>query len=291
MNNDFRITTDALDHPKLIKLKRIHGPDGVLCLIRLWGFTARYHCNGILENMNDEDIEIACQWNGHMCDFIKTLLDLRLLDKNKSVYSIHNWEDRNGYAIHADARSEQARRAADMRWAKRNGHANDADSNAQSNADSNAPSPNPNPNPNPNPEPEPEPLPSPKEKLPSEKEIKMAADSRQITDLYQKFYIERFNRKPAWGKQEGKRVRELLERYSLEDVLKIIEIIFTVPDELISPHLGTFRSCLSDKFCDRALTLKGGNGKPKPIKREMWSSAAPGTKSEEIDNEDYVSAE
>ena len=130
----------------------------------------------------------------------------------------------------------------------------------------------------------------PKEKLPSEKEIKMAADSRQITDLYQKFYIERFNRKPAWGKQEGKRVRELLERYSLEDVLKIIEIIFTVPDELISPHLGTFRSCLSDKFCDRALTLKGGNGKPKP-KREMWSSAAPGTKSEEIDNEDYVSAE
>ena len=220
--------------------------------------------------MNDEDIEIACQWNGHMCDFIKTLLDLRLLDKNKSVYSIHNWENRNGYAIHADARSEQARRAADMRWAKRNGHADDADSNAQSNADSNAPSPDPNPNPNP------EPLPSPKEKprkkeIDTEKEIKMVADSRLITDAYQNHYIECFDDKPAWGAPEGKRIKELLIRYPVEKILRAVDIMFTSDDEIIIENRGTFMSCMTNKMIDRALTLKGGNGKPKP-KRENWSS-------------------
>lgn len=256
MNTDYRITTDALDHPKLVKLKRLTGDAGIICLFRLWGFTARYHPRGDLNEMTQEDIEIAVKWEGEPGQWIQAALRLRLLDECLGQYSVHDWEEHNGYAFHAPERKQRAKNAANVRW----GCVQDASSNAKSSAVSiascNAPSPTPNPTPNPSPSPSPNPSTADAVKPSQKKSAKETADSRKVSDCYQKHYVERFDEKPAWGKQEGKRIRELLERYPADKVLRAIEIIFTVKDELITPHIGVFRSCMSDKFVDRALTLK-----------------------------------
>lgn len=141
MNTDFRITIDAFDHPKIVKLQRLCGEHGVLCLFKLWAFTARYHPRGDLSNMTDEDIEIAAKWNGKPGVFFSALIKYRMLDEMLGAYSVHDWEEHNAYAFHAPERSQKARNAAKVRW----GCNEDACSNATGNAHSNAPSPNPYP--------------------------------------------------------------------------------------------------------------------------------------------------
>lgn len=155
MNNDFRVTCDSFDHPKLVKLQRICGEGGVLCLFRLWAFTAKYHPRGDFGTMTDEDIEIAAKWNGDPGVFFSALIKFRLLDETLGSYSIHDWEEHNAFAFHAPERSEKAKNAARARWQSDEDATSNATSNAQGNARSNAPSPNPYPKPNPNPKPNP----------------------------------------------------------------------------------------------------------------------------------------
>lgn len=119
MNSDARISVAFPNHPKSIKLKRRLGSDGLLSLITLWLHVAQNKSSGVLTNMNTEDIEIAAQWNGESDEFIKTLIDLRLLDYKNETYSIHNWKKNNPYAFHADERSEKAKKAAEARWGKK----------------------------------------------------------------------------------------------------------------------------------------------------------------------------
>ena len=144
MNKDFRITTDALDHPKLVKLKRILGTDAILCLLRLWGFTARYHPKGKLNAMTADDIEISAGWNGETGLFIFTLLSLKLLDESQGKFSIHDWKEHNGYCYYAPERSIKSKKAANARW-----EIKQCPEHASSNASSNAPLPSPLPLPSP----------------------------------------------------------------------------------------------------------------------------------------------
>lgn len=93
--------------------------------------------------MTPEDIEISAKWEGAPGAWFSALIKLRLLDEMLGVYSVHDWEEHNGYAFHAPERTAKAKHAANVRWA--------SDEDARSNAHSNAPSPNPNPDPKPNP--------------------------------------------------------------------------------------------------------------------------------------------
>lgn len=147
-NTDFRITTDAFDHPKLVKLERQCGAHGVICLLRLWGFTARYHPKGVLNEMTLEDIEIAAKWTGENGLFGKTLLHLHLLDikaNDMGSLSIHDWEEHNSFAFRAPERIKRAKKAAAVRWGDSEQSTEDASSNARGNAPSPTPSPTPSP--------------------------------------------------------------------------------------------------------------------------------------------------
>lgn len=159
MNTDIRISVSAISHPKIIKLMRKCGDIAFFNLIRLWTFTAQNKPSGDLDNMDDDDIEIAADWHGESGAFVAALLELRLLEQaDGGCYVVHDWAEHNGYASYAEQRSERARNAANKRW-KTQFNADehmltDAKSNATSinehmlnDASSNAPSPSPSPAP------------------------------------------------------------------------------------------------------------------------------------------------
>jgi len=117
LNSDIRIAVGFLDHPKTIKLRRRLGWEGFESLLRLWFWAAQYRPDGVFNDMTDEDIEIAAQWSNDRSTFVTTLVELRLLDVDNNVYSLHKWVDRNGYAASANDRSDKSRFA---RMAKTN---------------------------------------------------------------------------------------------------------------------------------------------------------------------------
>jgi len=128
---DFRITTTFFGHMKTLKLMRkldaqicasapyANGTNGVLCLLQLWAYAAENRRKGVLSGMNAEDIEAVSHWHGEAESFVQCLVDVGFLDvSDDGVFALHNWEDRNPWAFHADERSEAAKAAANARWGK-----------------------------------------------------------------------------------------------------------------------------------------------------------------------------
>ena len=182
MNTDFRISVTFPAHPKALKLMRRLGDRAFYCLVRLWAFTASNKSKGVLERMDDEDVELAADWQGDPGTFVEALLDLSLLDRDEQGrLCIHDWQEHNAFAAHASERSEKAKKAAEARWQKRLGDDGNAQkcseqcsSNAgsiaggnaqamQTDATSYAPSPTPTPTPTPTPSPNPKPIPNTEE--------------------------------------------------------------------------------------------------------------------------------
>jgi hypothetical protein len=158
MNTDYRIKTDTLDHPKILKLERICGEHGVLCLIRLWGFVARYHPKGCMNEMTGEDIEIAARWHGTPGQLFQNLEQLKLIDKTEAGYEIHDWKEHNAFCYHAPERCETARKNIEQRWNKRLYTSGNTDGNTPLPTPTPIPSPTPKPKPNPKPKKEKDPL-------------------------------------------------------------------------------------------------------------------------------------
>lgn len=143
MNNDIRLSTGFYSHPKTIKLMRIFGAEGVLCLQRLWIWSAQNRADGNLAGFEDEDIEIAACWSGACGEFVQALVKLRFLDGNTGEYALHGWDEHQGYVTREAERIARAKKAANTRWGK---NPSDASSNApsmpeaqKSGASSNAP--------------------------------------------------------------------------------------------------------------------------------------------------------
>lgn len=106
---DIRIQDTFFDNRKIVKLKRRHGADALLCLIRLWMYTAKNAPKGILFDMDDDDIEIAAGWEGVPGQFVGALVDLALVDKESGIAAIHDWETCQPWAFKSDNRSAVAR--------------------------------------------------------------------------------------------------------------------------------------------------------------------------------------
>lgn len=143
MNNDIRLSTGFYSHPKTIKLMRIVGAEGVLCLQRLWIWSAQNRADGNLAGFEDEDIEIAACWSGACGEFVQALAKLRFLDGDTGAYALHGWAEHQGYVTQEAERIARAKKAANTRWGK---NPSDASSNApsmpeaqKSDASSNAP--------------------------------------------------------------------------------------------------------------------------------------------------------
>ena len=137
MNNDIRLSVEFFDHPKTVKLQRRLGVGAVICLQRLWIWTAQNRSNGVLSGIDCEDVEIAAKWDGEPGEFCQTLVDLRFIDETDGVYALHDWCEHQEYASKEEERKDRARRAADARWGNKNasGMPKNENSNANDSSD------------------------------------------------------------------------------------------------------------------------------------------------------------
>jgi len=147
VNKDVRIGTCYPDHPERKKLEKRLGVEGVVSHIDLLCYVARITPNGVLEDMDGEDIALAARWKGDAKEFVDTLVELRLLDKNSETYSIHDWLDWNQFAASAPIRSKIARANIRKRWDKKRViiQQDNTDGITDGNTNSNTPSPSPSP--------------------------------------------------------------------------------------------------------------------------------------------------
>jgi hypothetical protein len=151
MNSDIRLSVAMPNHPKTIKLMRRCGDRAFYHLVKLLCWVGQNRPEGVLDGMDEDSIEIAAGWDGESGALTEALVDLGWLDHN-DVYSVHDWDEHNGWACGAKSRSESARVAAKARWEKRIKCGSDAAAYASAcdrTATARAPSPSPSPNPNP----------------------------------------------------------------------------------------------------------------------------------------------
>ena len=80
---DFRLSSVFRDHPKIAKLERLLGADGVLAWVQLLAYTSMQRPDGRLTKMDPEDIAIAARWKGDAATFLDALADLKLIDRRE----------------------------------------------------------------------------------------------------------------------------------------------------------------------------------------------------------------
>ena len=131
-------------------------------LLDLWLNAAMNRPKGVLYDMDAADIALDAGWDGDVDFFVGALVSCGFLELNEDgVYVLHDWAEHQGYAQFAEERREQARNAANARWAKHRAPAGSAVgmpeqcgehvSALPADAESNAPSPVPSPSPLPDP--------------------------------------------------------------------------------------------------------------------------------------------
>ena len=110
MNTDYRTPTSFYNDTRTARLQRRLGDSGIAAITFLWCFTALYRAEGILTDMDEEDIEFAAKWHGKKGKLVPTLLELRYLIKMQDgTYAVHEWAETNPWAADADNRSDKSR--------------------------------------------------------------------------------------------------------------------------------------------------------------------------------------
>ena len=92
---ELMLCTSSRIHPKIRRLKNKLGAEGVLALYNLWCFCKEYRKDGHLTGMEDHDISEAADYEGDNETFVKVLVDLRLLDAEGGVFTVHGWNKYN----------------------------------------------------------------------------------------------------------------------------------------------------------------------------------------------------
>jgi hypothetical protein len=118
MNTDFRVSVSFAVHPKTTKLLKRLRAQGVASLIFLWAHTAAHRWDGVLTNMDEEDIALAARWPRDPHEFVRQLEEIGFLDKVGDTYVVHGWAEVNPWAAAHTARRERAQKAARAKWAK-----------------------------------------------------------------------------------------------------------------------------------------------------------------------------
>lgn len=116
MNIDIRLSLEFFDHPKIGKLEKRLGLEGVLCLLKLWAWAAKNRPSGKLEGLDIEDVEFVARWKGDEGEFVAALLAMRLLDEVSGGFAIHDWEDHQAYASKSEERSRRGAAGAAGKW-------------------------------------------------------------------------------------------------------------------------------------------------------------------------------
>ena len=116
MNSDIRIKTNLPQHPKVTKLRRIAGDDSFRCLIQLWCQVAMIKPSGDISCWDEDDIEIAADWQGERGAFYAAVTKVRLIDIDGKSKTIHDWAENNPWAVDAEVRSLRASKNQVKRW-------------------------------------------------------------------------------------------------------------------------------------------------------------------------------
>ena len=120
----------ARDHPKVIKLARDLGTKQVYALghlASLWTWVLRMAPDGNLSSFEDDDIEIAAQWEGEPGAFVEACVARKLLDRRGGALSVHDWEDFSGSLKAAERARNYRARKAESKATSRDGHARSRD--------------------------------------------------------------------------------------------------------------------------------------------------------------------
>ena len=93
---DIKIDVGFLEHPKTLRLLKRYGYGAITALLTLWTWCAKYHPDGDLSGLNDEDINAISCWKGDL-NFAAALFATGFLDKDENgCYSLHNWKEHQG---------------------------------------------------------------------------------------------------------------------------------------------------------------------------------------------------
>ena len=105
---DIRLDVGFFQHPKTIKLERRLGLEGIKALLQLWMWAAKERPEGLLSNMDDEDIEIAAGWTADG-PLVSVLIELRWIDRTDEGLILHDWADHNSWVAASVDRGDRAR--------------------------------------------------------------------------------------------------------------------------------------------------------------------------------------
>ena len=111
--------------------------------------------DGVLKDLDAEDIGHIAHWGGEAESLVNTLLELKLLERNTDELVIHDWTHWNNFAATFPIRSEIAKKAVAERERKRRERLKKQydKSNRSSERSSIGSSPSPTPSPTPSPSP------------------------------------------------------------------------------------------------------------------------------------------
>ena len=96
MNSYINISTSFWWHPKVKKLRRRLGSDGLVALIGLWCFAASHHYDGDLSSLSPSELESASGWPDPAGEFFAAVTDPSCLWLDPNGF-LHNWRKHQGH--------------------------------------------------------------------------------------------------------------------------------------------------------------------------------------------------
>lgn len=226
MNSDIRLSVDFFSHHKTKKVLRKIGPEGVICLVRLFCYVGKFRPEGRLEGMDVEGISDAVDWSGDAEELVSTLCGAGFIEQSDDgVYIIHDWKKHNPWAAGANERSLAASKAGKASAEKRAKTAKNPtdvqrEGNGRSTESNEASTPSPSPSPSPKEYTTPlTPHDGGEEKSGKEQNPESSCPHQKIIEAYHEILPE-CPRIRVWPKaserQMAARWRESKERQSLE---------------------------------------------------------------------------
>lgn len=107
---DFRVKPGFFTHFKTGRLENALGYEGIVKLLRLWGWAAEHRPSGTLTGMTGDDIEFAVAWSGQKGSFVSALISIGWLDvMPDGVFCLHDWQEHNPWVAGAPLRSDMGR--------------------------------------------------------------------------------------------------------------------------------------------------------------------------------------
>ena len=112
MNTDIRLSVNFFSHIKTLKLERLCGKEGVLCLLKLWVWAAVNRPSGDLSGFCSGDLELFSGWDGESGVFVAALRSVGWLDGEEGAFWLHGWGEFQTWVTGMARREDIARLGA-----------------------------------------------------------------------------------------------------------------------------------------------------------------------------------